>query len=94
MHRLFIYPADTGTARQPWTPGDTPGDSSSGKKSEHFQELLNLKNGFIEVTIDLYRVMKQIKGKNIDKRSHVQISEKKKRRGLHLVHLARPFYKF
>ena len=39
---------------------------------------MNLKNGFIEVTIDLYREMKRIEGKNIDKRSKEHISEKRK----------------
>ena len=40
---------------------------------------LNFKNWFIEVTIVLYRALKQIKGKNIDKKSNDFISEKRKR---------------
>ena len=37
-----------------------------------------MKNGFIEVTIDLYRATKKFKSKNIDKGSKEPIFEKKK----------------
>ena len=46
---------------------------------------MNLKNGFIEVTIDLYREMKRIKGKNIDKRSKEHISEERNQEILTII---------
>ena len=57
--------------------GPVPGTGVPGKIPSTL-ETFEFENGFIEVTIDLYRATKKIKSKNIDKGSKEPISEKKK----------------